>query len=235
MSLKQNPKSPSYPYVVKLMAEVYVQLQDWENLHALLPELGKHKILPEHRLQELTLACYRGLLRNVTRQPESIRLETLRTIWRDIPRKLHANASLLLCYCEKLNELGVPSDAESAIADFLKQHWDEALVRLYGQIHTDHPQKQLQNAESWLSRYPNQAILLLTLGRLCLLNKQWDQARNHFEASLRSRKTPEAYAELGRLLRHTNEHQLSSEYLQKGLELTTERLPELPLPTGGGS
>ena len=73
-------------------------------------------------------------------------------------------------------------------------------------------------------------MLLLTMGRLSLRLQQWERARDYFEASLRSRKSAQAYGELGRLLSRFGEHQASNENFQAGLELIAERLPDLPLP-----
>jgi HemY protein len=91
-------------------------------------------------------------------------------------------------------------------------------------------EKQFLWCENWLKERPNNPMLLLTLGRLSLQKQDWPGARGYFEASLRSRKSAQAYGELGRLLSHLGEAEASNENFQAGLALIAERLPDLPLP-----
>ena len=103
-------------------------------------------------------------------------------------------------------------------------------MRLYGIVKGDDLEKQLLLAESWLRERPNDAMLLLTLGRLSLQRRNWEMARSYFQSSLNSRKMAETYGELGRLTARLGEHKESSEYFQQGLAMITQRLPDMPLP-----
>ena len=72
--------------------------------------------------------------------------------------------------------------------------------------------------------------ILHELTGLSLRNELWGKARDYFDSSLKLQVTADACAELARLLARLGEHQASTEYYQQGLLLTTNPLPDLPLP-----
>lgn len=231
MMLKKEPKSPGYPSVLKMLAQVYVKLEDWEKLRGVLPELKKRKLFPKEAYLNLAQTCYEGLIKTQSRTaPATTQLQQLKQAWSEVPKGARQNPPLLNAYCERLMDLGAEQEAERTITAFLKKDWDEQLVRLYGIVKGEDQEKQMLLAENWLQERPNNAMLLLSLGRLSMQLQRWEKARSYFESSLSSRKTAEAYGELGRLLGHLGDHKASSEYFQKGLAMISERLPDLPLP-----
>ncbi len=170
------------------------------------------------------------LKRAVRGLEQAAELNQLRQAWVRIPKKLQKTPSLLKEYCGCLVALNADVDAEKTILSYLQKNWDDSLVAMYGTVTGADVAQQLLFAEIWLKERPNNAMLLLTLGRLSLLNKQWDKAQFYFETSLKSRQSAAAFAELGRLLSHMGEHKSSNEYFQKGLAMISDRLPDLPMP-----
>ncbi|MDR1350347.1 MAG: heme biosynthesis protein HemY [Zoogloeaceae bacterium] len=86
---------------------------------------------------------------------------------------------------------------ENAIADLPDS--DDGLpdlAALYGQL-TATPGKALTariaHAEAWLVAHPQDARLLLALGRLCIRQQLWGKARNYLEASLSIAASHEAH------------------------------------------
>ena len=59
----------------------------------------------------------------------------------------------------------------------------------------------------------------------------WGKAREYFEISLEFARSPEACAELARLLASQGEAEQSNRLLQELLVLQGQRLPELPQPS----
>jgi HemY protein len=231
MRLKKNEKLPSYPTVIKMLSQVYVQLEDWDSLLELLPDLKKRKVLEQDEFHDLERRCYEGKLKQAQRGTSEERLANVQQVWQKIPRKLHQETPLVQAYAEALIHLNAGVEAERILTDALRKNWDDNLARLYGTVKGGDVAKQQLWAENWLKERPNNAMLLLTLGRLSLQLQQWEQARSYFEASIRSRKTAEAHGELGRLLSHLGEHQASNENFEAGLALISQRLPELPMPS----
>ena len=138
----------------------------------------------------------------------------------------------MLAYAEQLRTLGAESEAEEVLGKALKRQYDARLVALYGELAGADPARQLQTAEGWLKAHPQDASLLLTLGRLSLQNRLWGKARDYLESSLRMERNPEACAELARLLAGLGETERSNQLFQEGLGLLDERLLALPLPEG---
>ena len=81
-------------------------------------------------------------------------------------------------------------------------------------------------AEGWLKERPNDADLLLALGRISLQLRAWAQAREYLEASLRLRRSADAQAELGRLCAAMGDGERGAELLVQA----QGSLPDLPLP-----
>ena len=137
---------------------------------------------------------------------------------------------MLAVYAEQLRQLGAEAGAEELLRHFLTQHYDTALVRLYGLLRGRDPGKQLQVAEGWLKQHPQDAGLLLTLGRLCLHGQLWGKAKDYLESSLAFERHPETCAELARLLAQLGELERSNGLYQEGLRLLDARLcaPILP-------
>ena len=78
--------------------------------------------------------------------------------------------------------------------------------------------KQLERAETWLKKHPNQPELLLTLGRLCLRNQLWGKAQSYLEASLGVAASAETCQVLGSLLEQLGENKTALEHYRQGLE-----------------
>jgi HemY protein len=96
--------------------------------------------------------------------------------------------------------LGGCRKAHGIIADSLTAQWTPDLVALYAECRDDDAIERLQRCERWLEQRPRDAVLLLTLGRLCVYRELWGKARSYLEASLAEQPTRDAHLELARLL-----------------------------------
>jgi HemY protein len=72
-------------------------------------------------------------------------------------------------------------------------------------------------------------VLLLTLGRLCLQNKQWGRAKNFFIASIAIKAEPKTYAELARLQFYLGDEKESQDSYEKGLLSAASTLLDVPV------
>ena len=230
IQLKQHQRSPSYRYVLKLITQVFIKLEDWGHLEEMLPELKKHNVFSDQEYKALCAKCYSRLLSSVKGADNDQKQAGLKKAWMSLPRKMRQDESLLYEYCKKLIEFNAGEQAETELLGFIKKNWSDRLVELYGVVIGDDTGKQLIHARSWLKERPNNAVLLLALGRLSLRNGEWEEARNYFESSVKTGKTAAALGELGRLLSALGEHQASNDCFKEGLAMIGDRLPELPMP-----
>ena len=214
--LQLRSESPAHRQVLRMLARCFEELHDWQALVELLPALKKQKV--DVDLDALTARAWDERLRQAGATPASV--------WKAVPKDLRRDEALISAYAQALIEAGEPDEAEVVLRGSLARQWSDALVVLYGRVQTTDCARQLITAEGWLKERPNDAPLLLTLGRICLMNQQWEKAREYLELSLRLKRSSEVYAELGRLCSALGDSERGSEYLR----LAIPSLPELPLP-----
>ncbi|MEE8059816.1 MAG: heme biosynthesis HemY N-terminal domain-containing protein [Pseudomonadales bacterium] len=218
-----------HPYALYLLKSVYVGLNDWQEITALLPELKKNKVFPPGQLDELELTASKESIIEAAKVCDDT-LAELDKLWKAFPTSVTKNSDVVACYVECMMTQGGMQEAETLLRKQLKKDWNKKLISLYGKLEGDDRDEQLIHAENWLKERNNDAALLLCLGRLSLRNSLWGKAREYFESSLKLESSGEVCAELGRLLAHLGEHKKSTAYFQKGLMLATDGLPALPMP-----
>ena len=208
---------------LRLLARARAGQENWRELLKLLPRLRKHKVFGERELAAFEERASLGLLAAASR-------EELKSVWEGISAEQRKRAALIESYARRLLESGEDLEAEKILTKAIKREWDGRLVAQYGRIPGRDPARRLKQAESWLKQHPEDASLMLCLGRLSLRNNLWGQARDYFETSHRMQPSAEACAELARLLFSLGERELSAQYYREGLLLRESNLPELPLP-----
>jgi HemY protein len=225
-------EKPDSPYVLLLLKDIYLSLKDWEQLHSLLPELEKNKVLKSDDLLSLKeqLAVHR--LHHVTKQAASF--NELKTVWNSFNKTLQKRELVMEAYLRALLTSGNSAEAVSLLTKFIKHQWSDRLVELLGYIDSQDAAEQILLLEGWIKDRPKNVNLMLTLGRLSLRNKLWGKAREYFEAALRfsdnTNSKAEINAELGRLLEHLGEHEKSLACYRQAMNLMDRKLPDLPMP-----
>ena len=218
--LQLRAQSPTNAQVLTMLVRVYQELHDPKALTDLLPVIKKRKVLPAEELALLEQQCW---IERIAQEPNAA--------WQELPRSLRVEPVIVAAYARACLTAGDAQAAERALQAALNKHWDPELVALYGETVDADAKRQLVTAQGWLKRRPNDAILLLATGRIALMNKQWEQAREYLEASLRAKPTAEAFGELGRLCNAQGDVAKASECFAQA----ASGLPQLPLPepTGG--
>ena len=216
---KTGPRSqrPKHPAVLNMLATCYANLPDAQCLLELIPELRKYKTQPETSIAVLENQAW------LMHLPVA---QDVRRAWKAMPEQIKTDAASTRVWVDGLVELELTAEAEQAIRLVLDKVWVPELVETYGTIQSAEPTKQLQVAQGWLKERPEDAQLLLTLGRLNLMVQNFDQAREFFESSLRLQATPDVYGELGRLLLAQGDEKRGTAYLLSA----QSSLPPLPLP-----
>ena len=223
-TLKQLHNDHSNKNLVKtLLLKASTELQEWQQVLKLVPEMERSKLLPPEQLRTARLEAYAGLLRKAGERPD--RSELLQE-WNYMSGKLQREPYLIEVYITERLRFPDSRDCEPLLKQALKRQWDEKLVHLYGLVESDNPAKQLAFAEQTLAAHGGDATLLLTLGRLSMRNGLWGKAKSYLERSIASRPMPESYHELARLLESQGNHDAAFEYFQKGLNLVTD-IPDI--------
>lgn len=120
--------------------------------------------------------------------------------WNDMPAAERRNLEVARAAAKALVDAGDSAGARKIIEKQLDATWDAALVELYAQCADGEALERISRAEKWLKGHPQDATLLLSLGRLCRRQQLWGKAQSYFEASLAVEAGRAAHVELATLL-----------------------------------
>ncbi len=209
--------------LLKLLVDVYTYKQDWPELVKLLPQLKKYSILQPDHYMALEIKAYNYQLDLEAKKHGK---QEFILYWDNtVSKTARQQPEVIAHYAKLLLTLGAVDEAEQVVRYALKRQWDNQLAKQYGLIMSSDPGKQIASAESWFRSHPNDADLLLTLGRLCIAHKLWGKARNYLDSSIAVKPNPDAYAELGRLLVFLGEQQKALDSYKNGLLVVANVLP----------
>ena len=209
--------APRHDHVLRLLARVYLELEDWSSLIEILPEVRKKKLLSERLMKTMETKTYKGFLAAAEGNQQA-----LEKAWSKIPKTANTDADLVVYYITLSNQVASSSsNTEHLIVKSLGQKWDDRLIEAYGLFKASDPNAQLKQAEKWLDDYGKNEYLLLALGRICIRAKLWGKAQSYLEASIGVRTMPANCLVLADLLSdHLQQKDKASEYYQKGLRLS---------------
>lgn len=211
---------------VVLLARLFHERRDWRGLGELLPRLRRIGRPDKTILDEWTVDYHEFTLADTASHAGDVP-----RAWEDVPKNLRKRTRLQVAYLEGLASTGLHNKAALEVRQMLKSSWQPELVRLLGTTISEDPGAQLQQAEKWLAKRPEDAALLLATGRLCMATELWGKARSYLESALAVQHTPEAYATYGQLLTQLGESNAAAEAYRKGLTLAEKQpAPALPAP-----
>jgi HemY protein len=167
---------------------------DWAELLRLTRQLEKHKALLPEQAQPLRLHAYHGMIDEL--QDDAVQLLRL---WREMPRPDRFDARLALRAAWAFASNGRCADGAQLIEDYLEERWESALLEPYAECQGGDVLGRIAHCEKWLHEHPQDGLLLLVLGRLCMQQQLWGKAQSYLEASLAVTSNCTAHIELARL------------------------------------
>lgn len=210
--------APHNRYVLKLYAKTLFRQENWEQLLTLLPELQRHELLDNdsETMQRLKNATLRSVFAKYAGKEQA---DDLQTVWQQIPPAIKAQPAIKLLYAQALQRAG----ADDACAAFIVRsheeadHADDKLTALYGNLqHSDHKQAITQ-AQSWLTKQPDNPANLLLLGRLYRAQQLPNQSGPYYVTSLNQSPDTAAYLELAEMLEAMGEVEKAAQCYRVGL------------------
>lgn len=229
--------------VLVLLLRLLFMILDWINPMHLL-SFGRSWSLQRRLRKEAEAAAPANLaerqlivemqaLRSVP-AAEAIKLTELHKFWKKRARNFVDDIDVVTEYLNVLEHIGAAAEAVSIVEGSLERQWNDVLVRRYAllslPLDSSSAAKQLQRAEFWLVTRPQDAVLLLTLGRLSLRNQLWGKARDYFERSLTLAPDAEVFAELARLLQNLREPERNPHYLRPHTSTMGAGMRKFPQP-----
>lgn len=167
---------------------------DWAEMQRLARQLEKHKVLLPEQAQPLRLYAYHGMFDALQDDPVQ-----LVRFWRDMPAADRLDTRLAQRAAWALANAGHCAESAQLIEDYLDERWESSLLEPYADCKGGDLLGRIAHGEKWLHEHPQDALLLLALGRLCMQQQLWGKAQSFLEASLAVAPSCAAHIELARL------------------------------------
>jgi HemY protein len=167
---------------------------DWAELLRIARLLEKHGALTPDQARPLCLRAYHGVLDNLQDDPVQ-----LMRYWRKMNVADRQDLRLAQRAARALSAAGACAESAHLIEEYLDERWESVLLEDYASCEGADVLGRIAHCETWLHEHQDDAMLLLTLGRLCVLRQLWGKAQSYFEASLAVASGCAAHIELARL------------------------------------
>ena len=189
--------SPKHPYVLQQLQKLYSEMNEWQGVQDVLPDLRKRHVLPSADVKSLSTDATVGQLESAISRQD---WDGVSEIWEKVPTKIRHSEAMLHTYIAGLILQDRGKEAGPLIEAFMNNDWSDQLVYQYGLIQLDNLNGQVKRAEHWMKKHPNNPWLLLTLGRLLKANNQADEAEGCLRESLVHGERGETYQALAEVL-----------------------------------
>ena len=208
--------APNLPETMKLDLKLSASQRQPDKVLGLLTKLGKANAIVETQAIDYRLEAYREQLAYLNTEKE-IRKWTKSIDPVLLEHQLAENVAW------KLQQLGANVAAVDWVCQYYPKNHDKGLLSILDNsvlaLDNSAQLKILEQGENWLKSYPNDAHLLLSLGKIAYANKLWGKAQSYLEASIAIEPSFNAYFTLTELFNETDKKELAREQGQKALAL----------------
>ncbi|MDP1558989.1 MAG: heme biosynthesis protein HemY [Nitrosomonas sp.] len=201
--------------VLQLELEAQQQAKNWDAVLEMADLLENRRPLNRIQVEQLRYIAH---LENI--KINATDLQLLNKYWGGIPSEEKKDSRLAVAATRAYIALGECDAAHRLIEQSIDKKWNSELIALYAECLDYHVNRQIECAEVWLRAQPNNADLLLTLGKLCTHCELWGKAQNYLEASLSVEPGHAAHLALAQLNEKLGKHELAMDHYNKGLKFT---------------
>jgi len=205
--------------VLQLELVAQQQAKNWDAVIELTEVLAKRHSADKTLVKKLR---HDAQMENIRSKASD--LQSLNQYWQHISPMEKMDSKLAVAAARAYIAWGNCTMAHQIIEQNVTTSWDAELIELYAECLDYHVNRQIECAEVWLKSQPNNAQLLLTLGKLCTHCELWGKAQNYLEASLSVEPGHKAHFALAQLNEKLGKHELAMTHYNKGLELTLKQL-----------
>lgn len=215
---QRREKSPKNVQLLRLSTEIYLESKDYYALQKILKDIKKRKVFDEKTYAILEKETYLNLFLKHSFSD----LDQLEHAWREIPKHLQGDPSIVATYAKKLLNFSHDKEAERLVRKQLAKSYSPSLLELFTQIKSVEPIKQIALGEKWVREYPEDPISLRAMGMLCLHHKLWGQARDYFETSLKLQNNRQVYSALGYVYEKLQDEKQALHYYRQGMKYMSD-------------
>ena len=186
---------PRQVATLRMLLRAEQGLQNWDEVLRLLRLLEKRGAIASEPARHLRITA---TLENLKKK--AIDADTLAAFWETVPTAVRIEPGIAETAARAFIELGTCRQAHALVREALGAEWRSELVALYAECpDADDTLERIEQCERWLKNHPQDATLLLALGRLCAERELWGKASSFLDASLSLRPTRTAHVALARL------------------------------------
>ena len=151
---------PSYHHSLQLLKTVYIELNEWDKLNDILPDLARFKLLNTDEIEAL------AKLTTQHRLTRAVDTSSLYNLWNSCSRLRKKDPNIICSYAKRLIDFKEEKQAQVIIEKTQKNQWIPDLTLLYSQLSHIDTTRQLATVEKWHQEHPNDISLLLAIANL---------------------------------------------------------------------
>lgn len=212
---ENDPKNPG---VLKMKVEAEVAEKAWDDVLATLSPLARSGLLPEGAAQQIRLNAQMNLIK-----AKPANREAIVAAWEALDGESRYDAAMAVTVAKRLVGLGCGDDARKIIEETIDKRgadgWESSLAAIYADCKGDSTLAQIERAEKWLRLHARDAVLLATLGKLCMRQALWGKAQSYLEASVALQPTLDAHMTLARLMEQIGKRDEAVRHIRRSAEL----------------
>ena len=210
---------------LRLELKAQQRTHNWDRVIVLAAELEKRGVFDAEQAGQIRrFAIAEGLKR------KGLDAHALGEVWRKVAQKDRVNHRVAHAAAQCFAAAGECARAHRIIEDAVAAEWDADLVRLYADCDGGDTVARIERAEKWLKAHPQDAALLLALGRLCGQAELWGKAQSYVDASIAIEGTYTAHLEAAKLAEQRDDAEGAQRHYRQSLDLA---LAQLKSATGG--
>jgi HemY protein len=219
MLLELEPKNK---YINKLFVDVSLKLESWDAVIAKITKLEKEKIYNPEKILEIKRKAICGVLVGLITTKD---LEAMQLFWNNLTKKLKKDPVLVQQYCKLLVKQNKHQEAEGLLKKLLKQAPTLAAMKLYSELKTEKPGKQLDFLESLELQNIDQSDYYAALAKVSNTAELWGKSRDYLNRSLLIEDTVKTRAKLANTLVKLGEKDQARQQREKAVKLLEQTNP----------
>ncbi len=193
--LKQIKNGRAHTAALRLELKIQQHLKDWDAVLDLVAQLDTRNAFDAAYSEQLKRHARIEKLKSKVGEGK----ERFLAYWQKIPDAEKKEAKTASVAAQTFISFKECAIAQKVIEESLEGQWNSHLVAIYADCPEPDTVKRIERAEAWLRQHDDDAVLLLSLGRLCMHQKLWGKAKNYLEASLSVHPSAAAHLALARL------------------------------------
>lgn len=212
--------SPKHPYAIKLLAKIYFEQEDWDNLFLLLAELNKQSLISKQDREKYEARALHGIFMALAQKQD---LHKMQGLWKKLPIDIRNKPEAILLYCEALSYAGDKKSSDNLLISTLNENWDEKLINRYGLIQHENLEQAIKQAKKWRKTHKKSPQLLLTLARLNRQKELWKESKKFYNKSLNISPSAAVYLEFAELLEELGDDENAQICYKLGLKYSINK------------